>query len=429
VAAVTLRPPDPSESLQELQRAIRDLVAISTLPTIWIDDDAQRIAESMAEALVALLDLEFAFVSLHVDNKTHFQIARSRDRTIPDPTAQIRRAVDGWLVEPPSERTVTLANPIGTGALQVLFHTIGIGKHGVIAVGSRRSGFPTAQQRLLLGVGANQAAIAIERRQAAQALQRLNETLEQRVAAEIEQRLQLEDAFRQAQKLEAIGQLTSGVAHDFNNLLMAIWGSLEMLEHHITSPRGCKLLHTAMRAAQRGADLTEKLLAFSRKQQLRPQAVDLNRLVTNARDMVERSVGPNIAIEIVLAPDLWPATADPMQIELALLNLAINSRDAMPSGGRLKITTGNAVVPAKGRPADLAPGEYVAVSVADTGTGIAPELLDRVLDPFFTTKEVGKGSGLGLSMVYGVVKQLGGGLRIDTALGAGTSVELLLPRA
>jgi signal transduction histidine kinase len=428
-AEVTPKAADLSDDPEELRGAICDLVAISTLPTIWIEDDVQRIAESVAEVLVAMLGLEFVFVSLLREGQMRLQAARSQHALGPDRTARIGGVVAGWLIEPPFDRTVTLANPVGSGTVQVLFQTIGIGRHGVIAAGSCRPDFPTAVQRLLLGVAANQAAIAIERRQSAHALRQLNETLEQRVAGEIAERLKLEEAFRQAQKMEAIGQLTGGVAHDFNNLLTAIWGSLEMLERHVTSPQGCKLLQTATRAAHRGAELTEKLLAFSRKQHLIPQAVDLNQLAIDGRDMVERSVGPNVHVEMALAPELWPALVDPVQIELAILNLAINSRDAMPRGGRLTIRTRNAIIPVMGAPADLAPGDYVAIAVADTGTGIAPEVLDRVLDPFFTTKDVGKGSGLGLSMVYGVVKQSGGSLRIDTALGSGTTIELLLPRA
>lgn len=238
-----------------------------------------------------------------------------------------------------------------------------------------------------------------------------------------------EAASRQAQKMDAIGRLSGGLAHDFNNLLTAIGGSLELLDRHVTTAAGRRLLDTARRAAHRGAELTGKLLAFSRNQHLAPRPVDLNRLLGQARAGIEHTVGPKIAIETALAPDLSPAMVDPAQIELAVLHLAANARDAMPEGGRVTIGTRNAVMPEKGAPADLSPGVYVAVYVADTGTGIEPRLLDRVLEPFFTTKGAGAGSGLGLSMVYGTVKQSGGSLRIESGHRSGTRVELFLPRA
>jgi signal transduction histidine kinase len=238
---------------------------------------------------------------------------------------------------------------------------------------------------------------------------------------------QIVDGDHRAERLEKIAALGVDIAaaERSGQLEVRPWEDAHLRERRFDQ----FAMQTATRAAHRGAELTEKLLAFSRKQHLIPQAVDLNRLVIDGRDMVERSVGPNVHIETSLSPDLWPAMVDPVQLELAILNLAINSRDAMPRGGRLTISTRNAIIPAIGAAADLTPGDYVAISVADTGTGIAPELLDRVLDPFFTTKEVGKGSGLGLSMVYGVVKQSGGSLHIDTELGSGTAIELLLPRA
>ena len=236
-------------------------------------------------------------------------------------------------------------------------------------------------------------------------------------------------ASQQAQRLDAIGRLSGGLAHDFNNLLTAIGGSLELLDRHVTSAAGRRLLATALRAAHRGAELTGKLLAFSRNQHLAPRAVDLNRLLGQARGGIERALGPKIAVETALAPDLCPAMVDPAQIELAVLHLAANARDAMPEGGLVTIGTRNAVAPDKTAPADLPPGAYVAVSVADTGAGIEPKLLERVFEPFFTTKDVGIGSGLGLSIVYGTVKQSGGSLRIESCRRSGTRIELFLPRA
>lgn len=415
---------------KELRQGLCDLAAVSALPAIWADHSAAQIGESLADVLVAILRLEFAFISLRSEGwPPALHIARASNRLDPDAELRIDAAIAQWLTGPPVGRAVTLASPIGNATVRVVFQMIGIGGYGTIAAAASRADFPTAVERLLLAAAANQAAIAIERRQTAEALQQLNNTLEQRVAAEISGRLTLEEAFRQAQKMEAMGQLTAGIAHDFNNLLTAIWGSLEMLERQVTSKSGLRLLQTAIRTAHRGAELTGKLLAFSRKQHLVPEPVDLNGLVTAIRDMLDRAIGPAVTIETALAPDLWQAMVDPSQIELAILNLAINSRDAMPEGGQAIIATRNVPIPPGAGSPDLAVGDYVGISVADTGTGIAPDLLGKVLEPFFTTKDVGKGSGLGLSMVYGMVKQSGGSLRIDSKPGSGTLVELLLPRA
>jgi PAS domain S-box-containing protein len=249
-----------------------------------------------------------------------------------------------------------------------------------------------------------------------------------RLTKEIAERQRTEEALLQAQKLEAVGQLTSGVAHDFNNLLTGVLGNLELLERRLKSGESLRRLRAARSAAERGARLTHQLLAFSRKQRLAPTALDLNRVVSEASDMLLRTLGPTIRIEIVLAEGLWPALVDPTQIELVLLNLAINARDAMPTGdGRLTIRTAN--VGRAEAPANLDSGDYVLVSVADTGAGMSEEVLRRAVEPFFTTKDIGKGSGLGLSMVHGVATQSGGGLHIDSRLGRGTTVSVYLPRA
>jgi PAS domain S-box-containing protein len=252
-------------------------------------------------------------------------------------------------------------------------------------------------------------------------------TANDRLTAEMAERQRTEEALRQAQKLEAIGQLTSGVAHDFNNLLTGILGNLELLESRLKSKEALRRVRTARSAAERGARLTHQLLAFSRKQRLAPMPLDLNRLVSEASDMLFRTIGATIRIETVLTQGTWPALVDPTQIELVLLNLAINARDAMPDGGRLTIRTAN--VTRADAPPDLAPGDYVLVSVADTGEGMTEEVRKRAVEPFFTTKEVGKGSGLGLSMVHGVATQSGGALHIESRLGRGTTVSVYLPRA
>ena len=249
----------------------------------------------------------------------------------------------------------------------------------------------------------------------------------ERLAAESAERQRTEEALRQSQKLEAIGQLTSGVAHDFNNLLTDVLGNLELLERRLKSEGSLGRLRSARAAADRGAQLTHQLLAFSRKQHLAPTPLDLNRLVSDASDLLFRTIGASVRIETVLTEGLWPALVDHTQIELVLLNLAINARDAMPAGGRLTIRTAN--ISRSDAPPDLRPGDYVLISVADSGEGMTEEVLSKAVEPFFTTKEMGKGSGLGLSMVHGVATQSGGGLRIDSRVGRGTTVNVYLPRS
>ncbi|QRE77942.1 response regulator [Methylobacterium aquaticum] len=281
------------------------------------------------------------------------------------------------------------------------------------------------------------------RREAEQALRDLNESLEQRVAErtrelaetnaalqhQIGERERVEGALRQAQRLEAVGQLTSGVAHDFNNLLTVIAGNIEFLERAVSDERSKRRLDMMRGAAERGARLTAQLLAFSRRQKLAPVPVQLNQTVASMRDLLQSSMGGSVRIEMTLQPDLWPALVDATQIELIILNLAINARDAMAVGGCLTIETANVPLAAEpARPEEPNPGDYAMVAVSDTGTGIAPEVLARVFEPFFTTKEVGKGSGLGLAQVYGFAKQSGGGVRIVTVPGEGTSVRVYLPR-
>jgi PAS domain S-box-containing protein len=242
-------------------------------------------------------------------------------------------------------------------------------------------------------------------------------------------RLEAEEALRRAQRMEAIGQLTGGVAHDFNNLLTAILGNLEILGRRVTEPRILRLVENAMRAADRGAKLTAQLLAFARKQRLQTQAVDVNLLVQSMATLLRSTLGGTVQVDIEPAPDLRGALADPTQLELVVLNLAINARDAMPEGGRLTIHTENATIVRPSRPEDPPPGNFVALTVTDAGTGMAPDVLARVFEPFFTTKDVGKGSGLGLPQVLGVAQQLGGGVRIASRPGAGTSVTVFLPQA
>jgi PAS domain S-box-containing protein len=239
-----------------------------------------------------------------------------------------------------------------------------------------------------------------------------------------------EARLREAQKLEALGQLTGGVAHDFNNLLMAVLGNLALLRKRMPDePRLHRLLDGALQGAERGAALTQRLLAFARRQELRPAAVELRALVTNLRALLERSAGPTVDIRLALPEGLPPAMVDANQLELALLNLVVNARDAMPQGGRVEIaaTTGDAPSPAA--PAGLTPGAYLRLSVRDSGGGMDQHTLARATEPFFTTKGVGKGSGLGLSMVQGLAQQSGGALALSSSPGQGTVAEMWLPRA
>jgi PAS domain S-box-containing protein len=254
-------------------------------------------------------------------------------------------------------------------------------------------------------------------------------TVEHEAREELEQ---TQEALRQSQKMEAVGQLTGGIAHDFNNLLAAISGSLELLDSRVQQGRFEGLdryITMGQEATRRAAVLTQRLLAFSRRQTLDPRALDANRLLANISDLVQRSVGPNVNVEVVQAGGLWATKVDQSQLENAILNLCINARDAMPDGGAITIETANKWLDARtARARDLSPGQYVSLSVTDTGAGIPPDIVDKVFDPFFTTKPLGQGTGLGLSMIYGFVRQSGGQVRIYSEVGKGTTMCLYLPR-
>jgi len=243
---------------------------------------------------------------------------------------------------------------------------------------------------------------------------------------------QAEEALRQSQKMEAVGQLTGGLAHDFNNLLTGIMGSMELLKTRLSQGRLAdvdRYLTAAQTASRRAAALTHRLLAFSRRQTLDPRPTDVNRLVIGMEELIRRTVGPQITLEVVTAGGLWTALIDAPQLESALLNLCINARDAMPDGGRITIETANKWLDERGaRECDLDPGQYLSVCVTDTGTGMSPDVIAKAFDPFFTTKPLGHGTGLGLSMVYGFVRQSGGQVRIYSELGQGTTMRLYLPR-
>ena len=278
-------------------------------------------------------------------------------------------------------------------------------------------------------------------KQARDALEALNTDLEHRVAertrdlAEANQRLRAEivererdgEQIRQLQKMEALGQLTGGIAHDFNNLLTAILGGLEVTRRRTEDPRSLRLIDSSISAAQRGAKLIAQLMAFARKQNLHVEYLPVITLVREMAELLERSVGTAVRTVYDLAPDTWPVMADANQVQTALLNLAINARDAMPDGGVLRIASNNVEV--QHAEADLEPGAYACLTVQDNGTGMSEDVKQRLFEPFFTTKDVGKGTGLGLAQVYGFARQSGGSVRVQSTLGQGTTITILLPRA
>lgn len=269
-------------------------------------------------------------------------------------------------------------------------------------------------------------------------LHTVNDTLEKRVQEEIAERMTAEAALRQSQKMEAIGQLTGGVAHDFNNLLTVIIGGLETVSRQLTgtpSPEAVRKIERAVamatHGAQRAATLTARLLAFARRQPLEPRPLDSGRLVTGLADLLQRTLGERVEFETVSGGGLWLANVDAGELENALVNLAVNARDAMPDGGRLTVETSNAYLDDEyisGIPEPVSAGQYVLVAVSDTGTGMDQATMHQVFEPFFTTKDVGKGTGLGLSQVYGFVRQSGGHIRIYSELGIGTTIKIYLPR-
>lgn len=263
------------------------------------------------------------------------------------------------------------------------------------------------------------------------AMHRFNDSLQKKVAEAIDERKRIEEQLLQAQKMEAIGQLTGGIAHDFNNLLQVIGGSLELLARDIgDDPRARHRLENAMGGVARGAKLASHLLSFGRQQPLQPKSSNVGRLLQGMNEMLARSLGETVEVETIAADDIWNCMIDAAQVENAVLNLAINARDAMNGRGKLTIEADNAILDARYVSAhpDLKPGQYVMVAVTDTGAGMSPEVLEKAFDPFFTTKEPGSGTGLGLSMVYGLVKQSGGHVSIYSEVGFGTTVRMYLPR-
>ena len=291
--------------------------------------------------------------------------------------------------------------------------------------------------RIVDAEGRPQAMIAVstditERRRAEEALHELNDTLEQRVVEEILERSRAEAALSQMQKMEAVGQLTGGVAHDFNNVLQIIGGNLQLLQSDPTlEDKSRQRVRIAIAAVDRGAKLSSQLLAFARRQPLQPRSINLERVVQNMDDLLRRAVGETIEISTVITHDLWNTMLDPNQVENLIINTAINARDAMPNGGRLTLQIENVQLsdPNFLSQADLAAGEYVELSISDNGHGMSPEVRERAFEPFFTTKKEGEGTGLGLSMAYGFVKQSKGHISIHSELGRGTTIRIYFPRS
>jgi PAS domain S-box-containing protein len=271
-----------------------------------------------------------------------------------------------------------------------------------------------------------------DRVKAETALRQLNQTLENRVSEEVANRLQAEERLRQAQKMEAVGQLTGGVAHDFNNLLTLILGGLDTLKRSESygDPRLRRAIDMALQASDRAASLTARLLAFSRRQPLSPKPLKVNALVRDMTELLHRTLGEQMELEVILSQRLWLVEVDQNQLESSIINLALNARDAAPSGGKLTIETANAMLDENyvDKDREVIPGQYVMLAVSDTGSGMSKEVVKRAFEPFFTTKESGRGTGLGLSMVYGFVKQSGGHVTIYSELSEGTTVKLYFPR-
>jgi len=328
-----------------------------------------------------------------------------------------RRPQDALRILEQLGNVVVLERPVHSETLASAVNSAMRGRSRQYAARRGLEELQTAEERLTHLNGSLEARIADR----TEALSSANNQLMQEIAV----RERAQAALAQSQKMEAVGQLTGGIAHDFNNLLTVIFGNLELIQRRTDDEKTAKLADFARQAADRAAKLTHQLLAFSRTQNLMLKAVDANALVTGMHDLLGRTIGPMVRIEMALDPGAPWALADANQLELAILNLSINARDAMGEGGVLTIATGRQA--AQG--VDLAPGDYAVISVRDTGSGIPPDLMAKVFDPFFTTKPIGKGTGLGLSQVYGIAQQSGGTVRLASCEGQGTKVEIWLPAA
>ncbi|MGD0189481.1 MAG: ATP-binding protein [Rhizomicrobium sp.] len=409
---------------------IQARILASTVSAVLAFDDA-RSGQEYVNALKSNATVQAAAIYT-VDGRKFVWFSRSGSDSLPAvaPPQQTRIDEDRLTVVVP----VTLSGKkLGSVYLQTVIQPVGerLLRYGLMAI------LVIMTALIVAGLGFSQAALAranLELQRRASELGKSNEDL----VFQINQRQRVEAELRQSQKMEAIGQLTGGIAHDFNNLLQIILGSLEMVRRRsagwqleVNAARDFnRLVDSAVEGGKRASALTQQLLAFSRRQPLAPKAVDVNKLVAGISGLIGRTLGEPISIETILAAGAWAILVDPNQLESAVLNLAVNARDAMKDGGKLTIETANAYLDEQyiRTQDDLAPGQYVVISVTDTGVGMSKETAVQAFEPFFTTKEAGKGTGLGLSQVYGFTKQSGGNVKIYSEPGHGTTVKLYLPR-
>ncbi|WP_295857284.1 response regulator [uncultured Xylophilus sp.] len=432
-----------------LSRRRGELLEYLDSHVFWGKPDPAEIAYGVVEALGRILDVDRAGYGVVTDQGETLTI--ERDWTAPGldiPTLsgpyrfldfgnyvdELRR---GDTVVVPDVRTDPRtrdnADPLtAIGARSFINVPVSEGS-GLAAVLYLALGAPrtwTDEEKSLVREVAHKTRHSIERRRAELKLHAFANSLERKVQERTAELMQSEEALRQSQKMEAVGQLTGGLAHDFNNLLGAISGALELLKRRMGHEEMVtRYVEIAQNSTKRAAALTHRLLAFSRRQTLEPKVVNVNQLIGGFEDLVRRTIGPQAVLEVAAGIGTWPVEVDPGQLENALLNLCINARDAMPDGGRLLIETSNC--PLEGEAARrerMPPGPYLSISVTDTGTGMTPSVIARAFDPFFTTKPLGLGTGLGLSMVYGFAKQSGGHVRIYSEVGQGTTVRIYLPR-
>lgn len=411
---------DPADISFEAARIIGEALEVSRAGYGLIDPRRETITierDWNADGVSSLAGvLQFRDYGSYIDD-----LKRGEDVIIPDARLDPRTQDDAGALEAISARAVVNMPLTEHGGLVALLYL----NHAAARE------WPEDELAFIREV-AERTRVATERRRAEIDLAELAASLERQVEERTKDLLAAEEALRQSQKMEAVGQLTGGLAHDFNNLLTGITGSLEMIQMRFAQGRGAdvdRYVQAAQGAARRAASLTHRLLAFSRRQTLAPRPTNAKDLVNGMTDLIERTVGPSIQLEVVNAAGLWPVLVDPSQLENALLNLCINARDAMPDGGKITIETGNRWLDRRAAAErDMEPGQYVSLCVSDTGTGMSKETISKAFDPFFTTKPIGMGTGLGLSMIYGFTRQSGGQTRIYSELGQGSMVCLYLPR-